>query len=201
MRSFTRYPIETRPVLRLILRKSRTPFRGGEQRGITRSVAIRGGVRLFTDKMRTVRRVINASPDPTGLTCSFRNGIRDGNGRLAPRRCLTGKTTWSAKGMRDLCSHSRASPAKRKALCVTRALLAAARSYPRPWRRVFFSPTRRDRYPRLCYKYTCNSPSSPTPCSHRTPIYLPIRRSCVYLYVRRDNARSRVFVVPLASRT
>lgn len=125
-----RYPVETRLVLRLILRKSRTPFRGGEQRGITRSVAIRGGVRLFTDKMRTVRRVINASPDPTGLTCSFRNGIRDGNGRLAPRRCLTGKTTWSAKGMRDLCSRSRAPPAKRKALCVTRALLAAAPVLP-----------------------------------------------------------------------
>lgn len=72
-------------------------FHSGEQREITRSVATRG-MRSFTNKIRTVRRVINASPDPTGLTCSFRNGIRGGSSRLAPKRCSPGKTTCSAKG-------------------------------------------------------------------------------------------------------
>lgn len=151
MTSRTRYLAETRLLYYAwVLRKSctRMPFRNGEQRGITRSVATRG-MRLFTDKMRTVRRVINASPDPTGLTCSFRNGIRGGSGRLAPRRCLSGKTTCSAKGgkKRSGFIQSFACEAReRKTSCVTRA--SSPTPLPvvssRPWCRVFFFDEERE---------------------------------------------------------
>lgn len=81
-------------------------------------------------------------------------------------RCSLGKTMFPTKG-EGLGSvfYGRLSVAReRKASCVTRALsvIVPLRS-PRPWCRVFFSvpPTKRDRYPRLYYKYTCNSVSSP----------------------------------------
>lgn len=55
---------------------------------------------------------------------------------------------------------------ERKASCVTRALsvIVPLRSPLDLGAGFFFSvpPTKRDRYPRLYYKYTCNSVSSPT---------------------------------------
>lgn len=95
-------------------------------------------------------------------------------------RCSLGKTTFLTKGEGQRSGfYGRLSVARgRKASCVTRAL-----SGPLDLDAGFFffvSPTKRDRYPRLYYKYTCNSASSPTVLS----VYLTaIVRLSMYIRV------------------
>lgn len=99
-------------------------------------------------------------------------------------RCWLGKTTFSTKeeGQRSGFYGRLSVTRERKASCVTRVLsvIVPLRS-PRPWcRGVFFrsSDAKRDRYPRLYYKYTCNAASSPTVLSvylgDRPPIYVRV---------------------------
>lgn len=89
-------------------------------------------------------------------------------------------------------------PRKEKRALRARSLLPLRSSSPRPWCRVFF-PRRGEIGIR---DYVINIHVTrwvPRQCSHYSiSVYLPIRRSCVYLYVHRDNAGIRV---PLASRT
>lgn len=88
----------------------------------------------------------------------------------------------------DLYSGSRAPLAKEKRRALRARISDTAPVVPSALMPSFFSDEERDRYPRLYYKYTCNSASSPTECSHRIPTYLPIRRSSVYLYVETTRA-------------
>ena len=152
-----------------------------KHRGITRSIATQRIARTWT-----VRRVINASPDPTGLTCTFRNGIRGGSNRLAPRPVFARKNddfSTKEEGQRRGLYGRLSVTRERKASCVTRVLsvVVPLRSDPLNLgcRGFFFfrsSDEERDRYPRLYYKYTCNSASSPTVLSvylsDRPPIYM-----------------------------
>jgi len=119
-----------------------------KHRGITRSIATQRIARTWT-----VRRVINASPDPTGLTCTFRNGIRGGSNRLAPRPVFARKNddfSTKEEGQRRGLYGRLSVTRERKASCVTRVLsvVVPLRSDPLNLgcRGFFFSvpPTKRE---------------------------------------------------------
>lgn len=88
----------------------------------------------------------------------------------------------------DLYSGSRAPLTKEKRRALRARIFDTAPVVSSALMPSFFSDEERDRYPRLYYKYTCNSASSPTECSHRISTFLPIRRSSVYLYVETTRA-------------
>lgn len=90
---------------------------------------------------------------------------------------------------------------KRHALRAHSPIPSRCRSGPPALRPSFFvSPTERDRYPRLYYKYTCNSASPPTVRSVYTSasVYVPVCIIRVLGYITQRALEPVCIRVPLA---